>query len=256
MPITVGHNCTKNALWLSPELTTQVEENQKDIIIYNATYVEETSSCGNPDISVTPDFVQVADVELIETLPPRTWSVMVVLVKPLDAEQNRLQEFTLEVITDCGRGPSQKVFVIVNDVLDTAPQFTQDHYVVTVSEASSPGTLVVSGIKATEADNSDYIFYTVDFPSEEEALLRYEENVGVIDVYLRAALDFETKRVHSFTVTATDRNGMNSSCEVTINVENVPDSPPVFSLPAYFASIQENLPSVTTRLFDVLHPQI
>lgn len=231
------------SVWVK-DRTAIVEENVKDVFIYNGTYNND-NNCQKPSITVSPeDTFNVTD----PVQDGNSWTVKVMLVKPLDAEKAGLVMFELNAQTTCGSASQSSTLDVsleVKDTLDNPPRFQKDTYTVYVNETTPAGTLIVTGIKAEDTDEYDDITYTVNFSPADGILFNYTEAAGVVSIFLKQSLDFETTRSHTFTITATDSVDLSSTCDVIINVRNMLDTRPVFSQTVYFASVVENVPEAT-----------
>ena len=117
-------------------------------------------------------------------------------------------------------------------ITNTAPTFTEGASTArTVAENTAPGVNIGSAIAATDADN-DTLTYTLG--GTNAASFGINSTTGQLRT--RAALDYETKRSYTVTVTVTD-GSFTGTIAVTINVTNVVEN----SAPAFTES------SSTTR---------
>ncbi|XP_072486697.1 protocadherin beta-2-like [Notamacropus eugenii] len=116
-----------------------------------------------------------------------------VLDGTLDREEQSEVSLTLTAV-DGGvppRSGTAQVRVLVVDINDNAPVFTQSQYEVQIPEDSSIGSKVVT-VTATDIDAGNYgeISYTFLYPSENiDKTFQLEEKLG--ELYLREKMDFE-----------------------------------------------------------------
>ena len=118
-------------------------------------------------------------------------------IRPLDREQQDVHNVTI-IVSDGGIRSLQNmtdVTIIVEDLNDNAPQFTEAVYHIQVAENVSIGTLVGSVI-TTDDDISlnSYITYTLD-PSSMN-VNHFAVNTTTGDVYTTIELDYENIQYH------------------------------------------------------------
>ncbi len=168
----------------------------------------------------------------------------------LDAEL--VSSFTLLVTAyDNGnprRNSSVAMFVVlVRDLNDNAPVFTQNPYDVSVQETAAVGSTVLV-LETSDLDrdrpNSDVRFTIVSYnPPDGQGLFNITSNgLNSSSITVTGQLDFETLQQYSLVVEAID-NGMpslSSRANVTINVLDVDETPPRF-FDACMASIREDM---------------
>lgn len=97
------------------------------------------------------------------------------------------------------------VSVLVQDVNDCAPEFEQDSYNITVSEASPFGTAILRVI-AHDNDtgiNQAMVYAIQTDTGNASEFFHMDAAEGV--VYLKKSLDHEQQRAHHLTVVASDK---------------------------------------------------
>nr|XP_031838717.1 fat-like cadherin-related tumor suppressor homolog isoform X2 [Nomia melanderi] len=168
---------------------------------------------------------------------------VIYVVDELDYEQKKQYELTVRA-TDSVSGVYAEVLVsiLVLDVNDCPPEFTQDSYNVSVSEAASFGTSV---LKVSAKDNDTGINQQVRYAIQNDTegstdLFHIDPEEGVI--FLKRSLDHEAHESHHFTVIAIDRGvpSLASTAHVWVTVIDMNDNPPKFEQPSYTCSLSEH----------------
>ncbi|XP_067454605.1 protocadherin alpha-3-like [Thunnus thynnus] len=141
----------------------------------------------------------------------------------LDREKQHLYDLTI-MAKDAGQPPlsSEKtISVVVSDVNDNSPEFSQSPYTFYVTEANEPGTSVFS-VKAFDRDENDnaLISYRILRDGSEENKLTSFLNINTEngDILALKSFDFETLKTFRFQVVATDSGTPSLSNNVTVNV--------------------------------------
>ncbi|XP_062991159.1 protocadherin-23 [Elgaria multicarinata webbii] len=164
---------------------------------------------------------------------------------PLDRESREAYELRL-VAVDSGAPPlsSQRALVLrVADLNDQAPAFAQPRYRAAVSEAASPGTVVLR-LSASDADEpgspNAQVRYALAPSQPHGALFHLDPLGGVLST--RAGLDHEREAVLELLVLARDLGEppLSASCLVSVGVEDANDNEPVFEHQVYNASLAEH----------------
>jgi len=145
------------------------------------------------------------------------------------------------------RSTTRNVTVVVRDVNDHAPRFTQDVYEATVPENSAWGT-IVTRVVALDLDSGDNgrITYLFDRHDSSSAGRRFHVDPDSGIVTTLAGLDREIADVVEFGVVASDmasapRRRRVSRSVVRIHVADVDDESPTFLRADYVFSVAENL---------------
>ncbi|KAJ7326875.1 hypothetical protein JRQ81_016634 [Phrynocephalus forsythii] len=166
---------------------------------------------------------------------------------PLDRESRESYELLL-VAVDSGDPPlsSQRALLLrVADLNDQAPVFAQPRYRAAVSEAASPGTVVLR-LSASDADEAGSRNAQVRYALEDGqaphggALFSLDPLSGVLST--RAGLDREREAAWQLRVLAWDLGEppLSAACLVSITVEDANDNEPVFQQAFYNASVAEH----------------
>uniref|UniRef100_A0A8C3R498 FAT atypical cadherin 1 n=1 Tax=Cyanoderma ruficeps TaxID=181631 RepID=A0A8C3R498_9PASS len=167
------------------------------------------------------------------------------VVAPLDFESHPAYKLSVRA-TDSLNGAHADVFVdiIVEDINDNPPVFTEQSYIATLSEASVVGTSVAQ-VSATDADsgtNRGISYHLVEDNSESGDYFHIDSSTGLI--LTARTLDYEQIKQHKLLVRAID-GGMlplSSDTIVTVDVTDLNDNPPLFSQLLYEAKISELAP--------------
>ncbi|XP_051157574.1 fat-like cadherin-related tumor suppressor homolog [Leptopilina boulardi] len=168
---------------------------------------------------------------------------VIYVVDELDYEQKKQYELTVRA-TDSVSGVFAEVLVsiLVQDVNDCPPEFSQDSYNISVSEAAPFGTSV---LKVTSRDNDTGINQKVRYAIQNDTnnskdLFHIDPDEGI--VFLKRSLDHETHDSHHFTVIAIDRGvpSLSSTSHVWVTVIDMNDNPPKFEQPSYSCFLSEH----------------
>ncbi|XP_073501312.1 protocadherin-23 [Phyllobates terribilis] len=162
---------------------------------------------------------------------------------PLDREHKDLYELKL-LAKDSGSPPLhtlKTLLVAVTDLNDETPVFTHpEGYLVTVSEAASAGTAVLT-LNAQDLDDigpNSRITYSLQDSALSSGFM-LDPLTGVLSI--NKTLDFETEAELNLVVVATDHGipPLSATCPVTIVIEDVNDNEPVFLQQFYNVTLQE-----------------
>lgn len=179
------------------------------------------------------------------------------LVGELDREE--LSNYTLTVVaTDKGEPPlssAMDVTVVVLDVNDNTPGFSQNIYDVEIEESTLTGADVVQ-VSAADADEgaNGRIRFSI-LAGDAHSDFRIDSVTGAVSVARR--LDREARASYSLVVQAADRGSSPRSDRATVNVAllDVNDCPPVFEMSPYTVGVQENLEDLPAPVLQVSpHP--
>ena len=177
------------------------------------------------------------------------------VLRELDREGNYSFEVnirTVEMGVDESEFALQFAHVRVCDVNDNAPVFSQQHYYINVSESVLPDQPIIQ-ITATDVDGSAFCG-TEDAINQQDNVIRYSLlnaeytpfNIDSVtaELSLNQSLDFEVRNQYTFTIQAVDLGvpPLNATADVTVNVNDSNDVPPMFNDSTYLGGIQENAP--------------
>ncbi|XP_065546871.1 protocadherin gamma-A10-like [Lathamus discolor] len=178
-----------------------------------------------------------------------------VLEKALDREEAAFHELVLRA-SDGGepaRTGTARIRVMVLDANDNAPVFSQEEYMVRVTENVPMGSVLVT-LKATDADEGlnghvKYSFHKISDRASE--LFHLSPETG--EISLKDNLDFEEISSHELQVQARDGGGLSDTAIVAITVTDVNDNAPEISVRSSLSEVSENAPPGT--VVALLHVQ-
>ncbi|XP_072486687.1 protocadherin beta-2-like [Notamacropus eugenii] len=179
-----------------------------------------------------------------------------VLDKALDREE-KPEVILILTALDGGSPPrsgTALVRVLVMDINDNAPVFSQPQYEVQIPENSPIGSLVVI-VSARDLDigNNGEITYTL-FHSSESIRKTFQINPTTGDLRLGAYLDYETIQNYTVRIQATDGGGLSEECTVFVQVTDLNDNPPELTMSSLTNPIPENSPDFVVAIFKIRDP--
>uniref|UniRef100_A0A3P9NIR3 Protocadherin Fat 4 n=1 Tax=Poecilia reticulata TaxID=8081 RepID=A0A3P9NIR3_POERE len=175
------------------------------------------------------------------------------LVGELDREE--FSNYTLTIVAkDKGEPPlssTMDVTMMVLDVNDNTPSFSQNIYDIEIEENILTGTDVIQ-VFATDADdgtNGQIRFSIAGGNTNND--FRIDSVTGVISVARQ--LDRETHSSYSLVVQASDRGSSPRVDRTTVNIVllDVNDCSPVFELSPYAINVKENLENLPKNILQV-----
>ncbi|XP_006866301.1 PREDICTED: protocadherin beta-15-like [Chrysochloris asiatica] len=176
-----------------------------------------------------------------------------VLDKELDHEER--PDFRITITALDGGSPSRsgtaQIHIVVLDVNDNAPEFSQKLYDIQVPENSPIGSLIVK-VSARDLDTgiNGEISYSL-FYSSQEISKTFELNHLSGEVRLIKKLDFEAISSYELDIEAYDGGGLSGKCSVSIKVIDVNDNFPELTVSSLSSPIPENSPETEVALFRV-----
>ncbi|KAL9836554.1 protocadherin beta-16-like [Geothlypis trichas] len=177
-----------------------------------------------------------------------------VLDRALDREQQAEVTFSITAV-DGGNPPrsgTALIRVVVLDINDNIPVFTQTLYKVSVMENSSEDTIVVvvSASDLDEGTNGEIVYSIVQ--NSEENLQTFKINPETGQIRLKKPLDYEEKKSYEIDVQATDGGGLSTHCKVEVQVKDVNDNAPEVIITSLTSTLSEAAPPDTVvALFNV-----
>ena len=167
-----------------------------------------------------------------------------------DLDRERISNITLHVqVTDGKFNKSTDLFITVLDVNEFPPFFSAPNYEASIPENTSVGDTVVV-VSATDSDAvKNIVMYNITCGNSNETFIINPENGSI---FLHKPLDFERKKQYNLTVKVTDNSipALESLTNVFVTVEDVNDSPPVFTKCDTPVKLQEPAPP-QSQLFQV-----
>ncbi|XP_004381162.1 protocadherin beta-17 [Trichechus manatus latirostris] len=179
-----------------------------------------------------------------------------VLDKTLDREEQPELRLTLTAL-DGGSPPktgTSQVVILVLDINDNAPEFTQLLYEVKVPENSMIGSLVIT-VSARDLDAGTHgeLSYSFFQPSN-QVIQAFEINTVMGEIRLKKLLDFEEIQSYSTEIEASDGGGLSGKCTVAIEVVDVNDNAPELTMSLLISDIPENSPETVVAVFGISDP--
>ncbi|EDL76341.1 rCG49455 [Rattus norvegicus] len=176
-----------------------------------------------------------------------------VLHRALDREEQPELSLTLTAL-DGGSPPrsgTTQVHILVLDINDNAPEFTQSLYEVQILEKSPVGS-VITTVSASDLDTGNFgaISY-VFFHASEEILKTFQLNSSTGNIQLLKSLDYETINTYEVDIEAKDGGGLSGKCVVIVQVVDVNDNPPELTLSSVNSLIPENSAETVVAVFSV-----
>ncbi|XP_031411493.1 putative protocadherin beta-18 [Meleagris gallopavo] len=163
-------------------------------------------------------------------------------------------DFTL-VATDGGSPPrsgSTQIHIIVLDVNDNAPTFTQKLYNAKIFENAPEGSVVLR-VVATDADegiNGDISYQFSQAAVQILSAFIIDPSSG--EIRITKPLDYEVAQKHEFSVRAVDGGRLSALSKVLVEVVDVNDNAPEIVVSSFNSPIPENAaPGTVVALFDV-----
>ncbi|RKU05536.1 hypothetical protein C6503_27085 [Candidatus Poribacteria bacterium] len=145
----------------------------------------------------------------------------------LDFETKKVYNDLAIRATD-SEGNFDAIFITIHVTnVNEAPSFTEGSSATrTIAENTAAGTNIGTAVAATDVDSGDTLTYSLS--GTDAASFSIVSTSGQLQT--NAALDYETKRAYSVTVTASDGKGGRASIDVAIRVTDVPENrAPVFA---------------------------
>ncbi|XP_053078133.1 protocadherin beta-3 [Acinonyx jubatus] len=176
-----------------------------------------------------------------------------VLDKSLDREEQ--PEFILTLTALDGGSPHRsgiaKIHILVLDINDNAPEFTQTLYEVQILE-NNPLNSVVVTVSATDLDTGNFgtVSYAF-FHASEEIRKTFKLNPITGDIQLVKYLNFEEMNTYELDIEAKDGGGLSGKTTVIVQVVDVNDNPPELTLSSITSPIPENSPETVVAVFSV-----
>ena len=158
--------------------------------------------------------------------------------RPLDRESRAEYNITITV-TDMGTPPlktQHNITVLVSDVNDNAPTFTQTSYTLSVRENNSPA-LHIGSVSATDWDAGANAQVTYSLLPPRDPGLPLDSLVSINadngQLFALRALDYEALQAFEFLVGATDRGSpaLSSQARVRVQVLDANDNSPFVLYP-------------------------
>ncbi|NWU73763.1 PCDB1 protein, partial [Pterocles burchelli] len=146
------------------------------------------------------------------------------------------------------RSGTAQIHIVVLDVNDNTPVFTQKLYIGRVLENAPEGSVVLS-VVATDQDAGPNGDITYQFSQSHSAFM-IDPKTG--EIKLAKPLDFEVAESHELSVRATDGGDLSAICKVLVEVVDVNDNAPELVVSSFSSPLPEDaLPGTVVALFSV-----
>nr|XP_044988514.1 protocadherin gamma-A11 isoform X13 [Jaculus jaculus] len=135
--------------------------------------------------------------------------------------------------------------VVVLDVNDHIPKFTQSVYRVSVPENLNSGTqvLVVNATDPDEGTNGEVKYSFRKMKSKASEIFELNSKSG--EILVRQPLDFEKYKFYEMEIQGQDGGGLLSTAQLLVTVVDVNDNAPEITITSSTNSVLENSPSGT-----------
>uniref|UniRef100_A0A8C4YFV7 Cadherin domain-containing protein n=1 Tax=Gopherus evgoodei TaxID=1825980 RepID=A0A8C4YFV7_9SAUR len=215
-----------------------MENSPRDTLV---TKVEASDLDQGLNAEITYSFGQVPDRVLkLFQLKPFTGEITVLGI--IDYEDAAMHEIEIHATDGGGLYAHCKVMVEIKDMNDNAPEVTLTSLTSTISEGSSPET-VVALFSVSDRDSRD----------NGRTLCSIQDNVpfalkstlkNFYELVTQKPLDREKVPEYNITITATDRGTprLTSVRVIRVQLSDINDNPPVFNESSYVMYLKENNP--------------
>eukprot|EP00079_Xenopus_tropicalis_P034557 XP_017948328.1 PREDICTED: protocadherin gamma-B1 isoform X6 [Xenopus tropicalis] len=177
-----------------------------------------------------------------------------VLERPLDREKQSALQIILTAL-DGGipaRTGISMIKIIISDINDNSPLFSQELYQVSLTESAPVNTLVIQ-MNATDADegvNGHITYYLSRISKAAQQKFTIDTETG--EIRTKGTLDFETTKAYEMIVEAQDGGGLFSNAKVVIQIVDANDNAPEIILTSVSNSIPENsVPGTVIALINI-----
>ncbi|KAB1280849.1 Protocadherin beta-16 [Camelus dromedarius] len=176
-----------------------------------------------------------------------------VLDRVLDREKQ--QELSLILTALDGGSPPRSgtttIHIVILDINDNAPQFSQAIYETQAPENSPVGSLIAK-VSAADVDsgvNAD-ISYSF-FDASEDIRTTFHINPISGEIVLRVLLDYELVKSYKINIQAIDGGGLSARCTVLVEVLDTNDNPPELIMSSLSNCVAENSPETVLAVFRI-----
>ncbi|XP_074216926.1 protocadherin beta-10 [Camelus bactrianus] len=176
-----------------------------------------------------------------------------VLDRALDREKQ--QELSLILTALDGGSPPRSgtttIHIVILDINDNAPQFSQAIYETQAPENSPVGSLIAK-VSAADVDsgvNAD-ISYSF-FDASEDIRTTFHINPISGEIVLRVLLDYELVKSYKINIQAIDGGGLSARCTVLVEVLDTNDNPPELIMSSLSNCVAENSPETVLAVFRI-----
>ncbi|XP_067673636.1 cadherin-23-like [Haliotis asinina] len=209
--------------------------------------ISASDDASQPILDIRSD--EVSHIVKLENIKngTRVTNASVVLNNMLDRETDGTTKDLIFYASDTVYSVSAKVTLIILDVNDEKPVFNQAGYRVTVMESAKAGTATGLTVTATDRDTGigGQVYYGLENADDYKYTFYVNDVTG--QIVQNESLDYETRTFYQYNVEAWDANpdrehGVNFAdpVDLFVTVQDVQDTPPVFTHLPYIQQIYEN----------------
>ncbi|KAK6629534.1 hypothetical protein RUM43_003351 [Polyplax serrata] len=165
-------------------------------------------------------------------------SGVISVIRKLDREDLTRYQLLIKAEDTGGLSSTATVNIKVTDINDKNPEFVDTPYEFKVKEREANKT--VGSVRAIDSDEGINAMVTYSLPKDIPFVIN--ETTGVIKTAV--ALDYENQKEHKFVVTAKDGapDPRLATATVTVQVQDIEDEVPTFSILQYKSRVPENVP--------------
>ncbi|XP_035670182.1 protocadherin Fat 4-like, partial [Branchiostoma floridae] len=217
----------------------------------SASYVVGTISASDNDTGSNGDILYSIKPSSSDfSVDPSTGQITT--LGPLDRETSTQVQFVV-VASDQGRpslSSTATVTVILLDINDNLPTFSQQSYMVTVDENMTESDLITLQTTDSDSDpnnNTNYIItegdtsvFSIDQTTGRLSLVTPLDRDGGPANYSLTVMAYNTELYNG--------SGDNDTATVVVSVQDINDNPPVFTSDPYVSTILENITTGSTVL--------
>ncbi|XP_054998769.1 protocadherin beta-10-like [Sorex araneus] len=176
-----------------------------------------------------------------------------VLDKTLDRETQQNLVLTLTAM-DGGSPPRSGttiIHIVIVDVNDNAPEFSQATYETQVLENSPVGSIIAK-VSARDSDSGIYgnISFSI-FEAYEDIRTTFQINPFSGEIMLKVLLDYELIKSYKINIQAMDGGGLSARCTVLVKVLDTNDNPPELIMSSVANDVPENSPDTQIAVFKI-----
>ncbi|XP_026528520.1 cadherin-related family member 1 [Notechis scutatus] len=168
----------------------------------------------------------------------------------LIAELDRETQDEIEVLVNISDGLStvaEKVRIVITDANDERPEFINTPYIVQVQENTPVGSSIFQ-IEAVDRDTGSGGSINYFLQNIHTNKFTIDRHSGVLRIKTGINLDYEKARTFFVTAVAKDGGGklhgnhkvFSATTTITINVEDIQDTPPIFVGTPYYGYVYED----------------
>lgn len=142
---------------------------------------------------------------------------------------------------DARRSDSALATIIVLDVNDNSPQFSEDMYEFTIAENTATVELSITATDGDDGTNKEIVYEIINGSTHNAFLIN--PTSGIVTRNASITLDREDVASYFITVLATDGGtpSNNATATISITISDVNDEEPMFSASTYNATIDEDV---------------